>query len=76
LPDNSKTIDTLKVDANASLNARQITFHNIKNPQAGMSAGLKDCDFRYRLQMVSVDEYVSFVIHSFSRQHCMHREFN
>ncbi len=41
-----------------------ITFTKIVNPQAALSAGLKNCDLRYRLQMVSLDEYVRFV-HSF-----------
>ncbi len=41
-----------------------VSFNKIPNPQIGLSAGLKNCDLRYRLQMVSVDEYVRFV-HSF-----------
>jgi hypothetical protein len=41
-----------------------VSFNKIVNPQVGLSAGLKNCDLKYRLQMVSVDEYVRF-IHSF-----------
>jgi len=41
-----------------------VSFNKIVNPQVGLSAGLKNCDLKYRLQMVSVDEYVRFV-HSF-----------
>lgn len=41
-----------------------ITFTKIVNLQAVLSAGLKSCDLRYQLQMVSVEEYVRFV-HSF-----------
>jgi hypothetical protein len=41
-----------------------VSFNKIVNPQVGLSAGLKNCDLKYRLQMVSVEEYVRFV-HSF-----------
>jgi hypothetical protein len=41
-----------------------VTFSRIVNPQAVASAGMKNCDLRYRLQMVPLDEYVRFV-HSF-----------
>jgi hypothetical protein len=43
-----------------------VSFNKVPNPHVGLSAGLKDCDLQYRLQMVSVDEYVRFV-HSFVR---------
>ena len=38
-----------------------VTFTKIVNPQAGLSAGLKNCNLNYRLQMVSADEYVRYV---------------
>jgi hypothetical protein len=41
-----------------------VSFNKIVNPQVGLSAGLKNCDLKYRLQMVSMEEYVRFV-HSF-----------
>jgi hypothetical protein len=38
-----------------------ISFNRIVNLQTGIAAGLKNCDLRYRLQMVSVEEYVRYV---------------
>jgi len=41
-----------------------ISFNKIVDPKVVASAGMKSCDLRYRLQMVTLDEYVRFV-HSF-----------